>query len=486
MLSTRLSAALVSLLLVAPPAAAAADEAPGMPTAASPDIDPAAVTALWEYLFQRPDPDENHKGVRTDGLVLVKHGEVILERYYEATGYTRDTRHIAWSASKSFLNALIGIAVFQGKLSLDDRMKKWFPETDHDDARPLTVRHVLNMSSCLEWQESYEGAGMTESSVLAMLYGHARKNMAAYVASKKINCVPGTYWEYSSGNTVLLSELVHRIYGESYATMPWTELFDVIGMKSAVWERDAAGTFVGSSYVYATPRDLARFGLLFLHDGVWEGRRILPEGWSKFVAKPVPALLDPKTPMKLDDGVQGAHWWTNTPIPEKNFPPMWASAPLDTYAALGHWAQGIWVMPSLDLVIVRTGDDRDGTFDEDKFLKLALAAAHVPPVQPPPKPTGPIPGPPAHDTLDETAILGVPGLSSAFMAKEMCSCLYVLKRTPEQCESYAYASPQFATYAQDVEEKRVRAALFGMSVNAFGLYMRAAKFVDEKYGCVAD
>jgi CubicO group peptidase (beta-lactamase class C family) len=147
-------------------------------------------------------------------------------------------------------------------------------------------------------------------------------------------------------------------------------LFDRIGMSRATWERDQAGTFVGSSYLYATPRDLAKFGYLYLHDGQWAGERILAEGWVDYTRTLAPAWSTmPLTEEDKEDN-PGAHWWLNKGLPERQVPPPWPDAPADTFAALGHWGQSIFVIPSLDLVIVRTADDRDGTFKKNTLLKL--------------------------------------------------------------------------------------------------------------------
>ena len=159
------------------------------------------------------------------------------------------------------------------------------------------------------------------------------------------------------------------VHGDDY---PWTLLFEPLSMSSVVFERDARGTHVGGSFVWATPRDFARFGYLFLNDGCWEGKRYLPEGWVRdSVAVSNPFKLHPLE--NEPDDVQGRQFWLNRPVPEQKVTTPWPGVPEDAYAARGHWGQSITVVPSLDLVIVRTADDREKGFDFPKFLALAVA-----------------------------------------------------------------------------------------------------------------
>ena len=161
-----------------------------------------------------------------------------------------------------------------------------------DKAR-ITYRQLLQMRSGIDFDEAYEFAPLF-SSVLAMLYTRGRADMAAFAAAQPMAAEAGTEWRYKSGDSLILAAALRDLVGaDRYPDYPWTALFDRIGVASAVWERDAAGTFVGSSYLYLTPRDLARIGLLYLRDGCWSGTRILPEGWVAFAGTPSPALDGP-------------------------------------------------------------------------------------------------------------------------------------------------------------------------------------------------
>lgn len=373
--------------LLAPAAAAAAcPTVPSWPTHAWPSRvqevaaqKSDAIRALEAYAtLSRLDPER--KGIRTDGVVVIHRGDLIYERY--APGYAADKRHLSWSVSKSFTNALVGRAVQLGALSLSDSVCQHLSLPAGTEGCGITVQDLLEFASGLDWTETYEGKSNQASSVLAMLYGEGRKDMATFVATHRLRDAPGTSFMYSSGDTTLLASVL----GEAVKTklgmgedFPWTLLFEPLGIRSATWERDAKGHFVGSSYLYATPRDLARFGYFFLRDGCWEGQggqteRLLPEGWvadSTSVSRPYRL----KT---LDAGpgdVQGRLWWLNQPVPERNVSTRpWPDVPADAFAARGHWGQSITVIPSLDLVVVRTADDREpDAFDLNHFLSLALA-----------------------------------------------------------------------------------------------------------------
>ncbi len=333
-----------------------------------------ALTALEGYAFARTGNDQDRKGIRTDGLVIVKGGYLVYEKY--ARGFDKDRPHLAWSVSKSFVNALYGIAKQQGLLSLDDPASKHYKPLDRGHHKAITLRQILNMTPGLFWREGYE-ASFFDSSVLAMLYSEGRKDMGLFAAQQPMRYQPGTHWYYSSGTSNLaVAVLRAALKRQDMDTWMWTHLFDRIGMKNVTWQRDGSNNVVGSSYLYASPRQLAKFGYLYLNDGLWEGKRILPEGWVTFTATVPPAD---------DKGEYGAHWWLNVGRPENNVPPRFPKAPRDMLRASGHWGQRIYAFPSHDLVVALTSDNRDDTFKEDRFLELLFDAIQA---KPAPSPTG--------------------------------------------------------------------------------------------------
>ncbi len=335
-------------------------------------MSPAKLKAMNEYAFTRVGPEAERTGIRTDGLVIIKNGYLVFEKY--AGGFDKDRVHLTWSVSKSFTNALYGIAVKEGRLKVGDPAYKYYKALDRGEHRKITIDHLLRMSSGLYSNETYEASPL-KSTVNAMLFTTGHKDMAAYAASQDFEAAPGEKWEYASPTPNLLMAMLKSVMNAAeYERYPWDRLFGVIGMGNAVWERDAAGTFVGSSYVYATPRDMAKFGYLFLNDGMWEGRRVLPEGWVRYSTTLAPAYLETELDAEdRGDANYGALWWLNMGVPEKGLPPVYPDAPRDMFMATGHWSQMIYVIPSLDMVIAYTGDTREKpSFDRNRFLKLII------------------------------------------------------------------------------------------------------------------
>jgi CubicO group peptidase (beta-lactamase class C family) len=321
-----------------------------------------ALDAFERYAFP-PRDDGTRQGIRTDALVVIRHGQLVYERYAGAT--TQDTPHLTWSISKSIMATVLGVAFGEGRFQLDDPVARFYaPFSAHPD---ITLKHLMQWASGLDWQEDYEYAPLN-SSVVAMLYTRGRGDMARFTAEHERGQTPGAALRYSSGDSNVLSAALQTMVGaQAYVDYPWTALFEPLGIRSAVWETDGAGTFVGSSYAYLTARDLARIGLLMQRGGRWHDRQLLPKAWVEFV-------LTPSTAANVQPGqeIPGGQWWLNHTADGAKGP--WPDAPADTFAALGHWGQALYVIPSAGLVIVRYADDRDGRYDHDQLLKHALAA----------------------------------------------------------------------------------------------------------------
>ncbi|MGC4020533.1 MAG: serine hydrolase [Cyclobacteriaceae bacterium] len=287
---------------------------------------------------------------RTRALVVVYDGNIIGEKY--GKGFDRNSKQIAWSMTKSITNALVGILVKQGKLKLEDSapIASW----KLDERRNITLADLLHMSSGLKWEENYGGP----SGATNMLF--KKKNMGIYAASYPIESKPGEVFEYSSGTTNIISRIVRESVGDdNYYRFPYQELFGKIGMNSIVMEPDAGGTFVGSSYSFATARDFARFGLLYLNDGVWNGEKILSEGWVKFSSTPTKGA-------KI--GQYAAQWWANAGEKNNESNRLYPHVPTDGFLADGFEGQYTFVIPSKKLVIVRLGLTKRDNFDMDKLV----------------------------------------------------------------------------------------------------------------------
>ena len=302
-----------------------------------PRKEPDALRHTVDGAFTDPDP---RKLRRTRAVLVIHDGTIVAERY--AAGFSADQALPGWSITKSVLSALVGILVGEKRLSLEDKalLPEW--RSSNDRRAAITLEDLLRMRSGLAFSEIYSDP---LADVTQMLYAHP--DTAVFAANKPLACPPGTAWQYSSGTTNIISRIVRETVGErEYHTFPRRVLFGPLAMSSAVMEPDAAGTFVGSSYMFATARDWARFGQLYLQDGVWEGRRILPEGWVRFSVTPTP---------QAPGGCYGAHWWLKLPKELGGETEAASRIPPDAFFALGHEGQAITVIPSRRLVIVRLG-----------------------------------------------------------------------------------------------------------------------------------
>jgi len=293
--------------------------------------------------------------VRTRAVIVVYDGQLIVEQY--ADGFDGRTKLAGWSMTKSVTGALIGILVKQGKLSVESPapVPEW--KSPADPRHAISIQNLLQQRSGLDFDEVYYRA----SDATSMLF--EKSDMAAFTAAHPLKFRPDCVFHYSSGNSNILSRIIRQTVGDSeYYRFPYTELFYKTGMYSAVLEPDPSGTFVGSSYMYATTRDWARFGMLFLNDGIFNKERILPEGW---VAKST-------RPASRDKRGYGYQLWLNAggDSSVKHFP----SAPADMFYADGFETQLIFVIPSKKLVIVRMGLTQHNNFNADLFLHNILSS----------------------------------------------------------------------------------------------------------------
>ncbi len=289
----------------------------------------AVMPALAEILS-----NEGLTGPGMRAVVVVKNGRIVGEAYGE--GFNASTPLLGWSMTKTVNAALMGILKQQGVLDMNDAalVPAW-----SDGRKDIRLRDLLGMESGLQFNEEYGDV----SDVLRMLF--LQPDMATYAASFPAVDAPDTRFNYSSGTATLLARIWMDRLGdqEKALAFPRTALFEPLGMQSAVMEADETGTFVGSSYMYATARDWARFGLFLLRDGVWYGERLLPEGWV--------ALMDESN--GLDGDYSQMQTWITGPRESDGLGD--AGLPPDTFWAVGHDGQTIAVIPSEDLVVVRLG-----------------------------------------------------------------------------------------------------------------------------------
>ncbi len=289
--------------------------------------------SLVDHAFSAPStPDLGE----THALAIIQGGKLIYERYN--AGFGPEMTYPSWSMAKSMTQALVGMA--QGDGRLDVMAQADVPEWRGagDPRGGLTLDVLLRMSSGLDWIEDY--LPDRPSDVRAMLFGEGKGDVAAYAVAKPLAHEPGSFFQYSSGTTNIVVSALGRtlggLKGAAFEAYMRERLFGPLGMQSPVPKFDAAGTFIGSSYCFCTARDFAKFGLLYLRDGMWDGRRLLPEGWVDYARTPTF-----QQPGAADDGY-GAHWWLDVGGP-------------GTFSANGYDGQIILIVPDQDLILVRHG-----------------------------------------------------------------------------------------------------------------------------------
>lgn len=287
----------------------------------------------------------------TRAIVIVHNGELIAEQY--APGYDSNSRLPAWSMTKSITATQIGILAKQNKLNINSPAP--VPEWSNSNKSAITIKHLLQQCSGLDYSENYNGP----SEAINMLF--KKGDMASYITSLPLAHPPGTVFNYSSGNANVLSSIIrHTVGEENYQAFPYTELLYKTGMYSAQLEPDASGTYVGSSYCYATARDFARFGLLYYNNGKWNNEQIVSPAWVREATQPYDA-----DPLQHHGYLFWLNGFTDASRTERIFP----SAPADMYYAAGYGGQFIFIIPSKKLVVVRLGLRK---FDADRFLKEVI------------------------------------------------------------------------------------------------------------------
>lgn len=282
----------------------------------------------------------------TFAVIITYKDQIIAERYRDDLNPA--TRFLSWSMAKSFTNALVAILVKRGILDINIPIN--LDEWRDDDRKNITLNNLLQMNSGLKFNENYNKFFLPDAPSMLMKEG----DMGDFAASKKLYVKPNSQWSYSSGSTNIIQDYIRTQIGndEEYYFIPQKALFKKIGMHSIVWEPDASGTFVGSTYLYASARDYARFGLLYLHNGYWDGEQLFPENWVTYTT----------TPVTDSEGSYGSHFWLN----QSN---EFSGCPTDLFYCKGYDGQFIFIIPSKQLVVVRTGCSPNNSFDSRSFLK---------------------------------------------------------------------------------------------------------------------
>jgi CubicO group peptidase (beta-lactamase class C family) len=295
-----------------------------------------AVQSVVERAFVGDQPPAL---ARLRAVVVIHQGFLVAERY--STGITRDTRLQSWSTAKSFLHAALGLAIQDGLIDPDKPAPVVEWSQPNDPRRLISIRQLAQMTDGLAFKEDYSDPN---ADVMQMLFGAGRSDVGRAAAEAPLAARPGTRWSYSSGSANILSRILRDKLGgrEKYRAFLHGRLLAPLGIRSAVPEFDAAGTWIASSYIHATARDFARFGLLYLRLGQWEGRQLIPADWVNNASSPTAA----------SNGHYGALFWLNAIDRATGKPAVTSLLPEGTYFARGFGGQLIAIVPSRDAVLV--------------------------------------------------------------------------------------------------------------------------------------
>jgi hypothetical protein len=278
---------------------------------------------------------------KSRAVVVIYKDQIIAEKYGD--GFSKDSRILGWSMTKSIMSTVFGVLQHQNKINIQDKapVESW----QKDARKNITIHNLLQMNSGLEWDENYDEI----SDATKMLF--LERDMTQMQEEKSLTGITNMSWNYSSGTTNLLSGILRQQFPtpQAYLDFWYTDFIDKIGMNSMVVETDLAGNYVASSYAWATARDWAKFGLLYLHNGNWNGEELFNKKWVDYITTPTPT----------SNGTYGAQFWLNA---EKQF----KEVPANMYFADGYQGQRVYILPDQDLVIVRFGLS---WFEENKFLK---------------------------------------------------------------------------------------------------------------------
>ncbi|UTW65710.1 serine hydrolase [bacterium SCSIO 12643] len=324
-----------------------------LPDSISSHVDLNALKKVIAQSFENTNPEVPAK---TRGVLVVYDGQLVLEEY--ADEFDKNSAQLGWSMTKSVTNGLYGIMVKKGMLDIYQPapVSEW--QNADDPRSEITTDELLRMSSGLYWEEVYSNV----STATNMLYKYAR--MGDFAVSQDLQYEIGSKWYYSSGTTNILSKILREQVGEEkYYQFAQNELFSKLGVTTAVIEPDAGGTHVGSSYMWASARDWARLGLLYLNNGNWYGEQILPENWVNYTVQPT---------AHTDKGQYGAQWWLNAGEEGNEQNRLLPDVSTDMYMMDGYEGQRVFVVPSKKLVVVRLGQNKRGGFDHNWFLSSVM------------------------------------------------------------------------------------------------------------------
>ncbi len=452
------------------------------------------VTFLFSILGQAKTAQQeltellrNTEKANTDVVLVYKDGKVIYEYY--AREYTPNTKHLSWSTAKTMTAMLIGIAAKEGLLSIDEPVKKYFPEFKNE----ARIVDVLQMSSGLHFKEAFKGFP-SHLDLTNMLYLDGQKmgftNFMLKMPLSKVGG-PGEYFNYSSGDTNLLMGILQKAIGNQtkYNNYPWQKLFNPMGI-DATFEQDMKGNFVGSSYIYMKPSDYLKLGQLLMNKGVWNGHQLFSPSYFELMNTVAPGVHNKIQEFNEVNKAYSTQLTTNRPIEGRNLPSAYNDLPLDTLIMYGHQGQIVAASPSQQFVVVRLARDKKA-LDRKAFYKAVaklvrsknlafetvgssnrvLAKASYQPDE------QEYEDPEDRGTME--SLLVVPHLLRAYIVKEYCSCRLVVGRSEKACKDDMKTSFPVLPRLKIKDDGTVTATL------GLGLFKKSkAVYRGQKFGCV--
>lgn len=418
------------------------------------------------------------KDVKTDAVIIYKDGKRLFEYY--GRGYTADSQHLSWSMAKSIAGILVGQAIHEGRLKLNDKISHYLPQVKTE----ATILNVLNMSSNIAFKEEYDGVPVNSDATGMLYLTGPKKGFANYVASlpERQDAKPGDHFYYSSGDTNLLMAALQKSYNDqaAYDRLPFEKFFGPLGIQNATFEQDSAGTFIGSSYVYLSANDFLKVGQLLNQDGQWNGNEIIPSEFMKLMR-----TLAPGVELRDLDGGKNAYSAqinTNLPIPTRNLPSPNPDLPVDSLLLWGHQGQFLVASKSENLVLLRLGTDAGGwAIDDGAFFAAVKDLLKEQSTYTTARDLNPEAYGNHHEKKAKfTDYLKVPQLIRSLGVKEFCSCHLVLGRSKKACREDLKATlPVLPLFFVSKDKKTVR-ALLGLGILG---QLSVAEYKGKELGC---
>ena len=434
---------------------------------------------LFSNVLEDEEDVESTTSLATHSVLIMKDGKIIYEKY--AHGYDKDRLQKLFSISKSVTSLLIAMAVKEKKISLQDNLCVYLKDYETQfDCKKVTIEDILGWSSGIQWKETFIDFPLY-SSIFNLLYNkEGYGDSTSFILSHPLAKKPGYSWHYSSGDTNLLMSILSKVYSPGeYATLPWTKLFNPLGIKKAVWETDRKGVFSGCCSLYLTTRSLGRIGQFMLNKGEWMGRQLLPEQWiQEYVVSTPPSFIQEPVLIR-EQFVPGFHWWVNKPSQHGNVlkPRALISAPQDMYLAIGYSGQFLFIIPSLNTVIVRTGLPTGTYVDSNAVVGMALniitGQKYTEPFR-----QKHVPFSIGSEYEAPRKYQSYPiSILNNFIAKEVCSCMFVEGGQENSCkEVFSPYTRKFQTTFVDKKRKMVQTRFLAFFASATAYY-------EGRYGC---